>query len=370
MSTPRIASLCGVLAFTAAAVAQTPGFWLMGTAPGTTSSATYALSQNGSIGAGYSSYNGFPPSLPGFTWTSAGGRYDFGLETGMPLQTAALGLSSDGSMLAGYTSDITGLTRAFRRVGNGPLENLGAGSYQRSFGRAMSGDGSTVVGHLESTVSGVTVGQAFRWTSAGGIQPLGWLHSGSQISEANAISRDGGTIVGYSDAGVPEAFVWRQGTGMQALAPPAGWSSAFSVAYGVNADGSAVVGEAEAPDTSQHIIRWTPTGPQDLGNGIGFAVSDDGNVIGGATTVAALWTPSTGIVTLANYLAPYGVMMPAGWTPEYIYAVSGDGHTFAGEAVSNSGVIQGFVATVPAPSGVVVLLLPALLLQRRRRAMC
>jgi len=42
--------------------------------------------------------------------------------------------------------------------------------------------------------------------------------------------------------------------------------------------------------------------------------------------------------------------------------------SFAGGAVSASGALQGFVATVPAPTGAVILFLPTLLLQRRRRA--
>jgi hypothetical protein len=41
--------------------------------------------------------------------------------------------------------------------------------------------------------------------------------------------------------------------------------------------------------------------------------------------------------------------------------------TFAGEAVSPSGAIQGFVATIPAPSGAAVLFVSALFGARRRR---
>jgi probable HAF family extracellular repeat protein len=138
------------------------------------------------------------------------------------------------------------------------------------------------------------------------------------------------------------------------------------MAHGVNADGSVIVGEAEAPDSSTHLIRWVAGGAQDLGVGVGMAVSDDGSVIAGNTNVAAVWTAGTGLVSLSDFLAPYGVGIPPGWIPRHIYAVSGDGMTFCGEAVSATGAVQGFVATVPAPIGAVVLLLPALLCGRRR----
>ena len=360
----RIASLCGILALTGPVAAQTPGFWLMGLAPGTNQGATMALSQDGSVAAGYSAQTLLPYADPGFLWTAGGGRSDF-TGPGMPLQSPAYGLSSDGNTVVGYM-DGPAPTRAYRRVGSGAFQDLGAGPYDRSYASGVSGDGSVVVGHGEFTQFGQDFGEAFRWTQQGGMQFLGTLHPGSRISKACAVSRDGGTVVGYSDAGAPEAFVWRQSTGIQALAVPPGWSTLFSYAYGANADGSVIVGQADAPDTSVHAIRWTPAGPQDLGGGAAVAASDDGLVVAGLNQF--LWTPATGRTVFSSYLAQAGVTIPAGWTPRDIYAVSGDGMSFAGGAVSASGALQGFVATVPAPTGAVILFLPTLLLQRRRRA--
>jgi uncharacterized membrane protein len=272
-------------------------------------------------------------------------------------------------------SNITTPLRAFRRVGGGPLQDLGAAGYQQSYALGVSGDGSTVVGTLQSTVGSEPVGQAFRWTDSGGMQPLGWLHAGSRISESLGISRDGSTIVGYSDAAFSEAFVWRQATGMMAL-PPA-TPTASSRANAANADGSVVVGAS-----GSYAAVWTSSGVQSLGTLPGslfsgaYAISDNGGLVGGVAAGGALpqtafvWTVGSGMMPLVSYLTSAGIAVPSDWTLHDLFAISGDGLTFAGDAVSPSGVIQGFVATVPGPAGLMFLIVPALGLARRLRASC
>ena len=82
-------------------MAQAPGFWLTGLAPSATQGQVRALNLDGSIAAGFTSAPLIAYYQPGFTWTPQGGRYDFGLEPGMPPTTAALGLNSDGSVPVG-----------------------------------------------------------------------------------------------------------------------------------------------------------------------------------------------------------------------------------------------------------------------------
>lgn len=202
-----------------AAHAQSPGFWLTGYAPGILSgSHATGLTPDGLIACGGSS------SGPGFTWTRESGRYDFGLEPGMPGTTAAYGISSNGGVLAGamYPVSTPLQSRAYRRVGSGPLVDLGVlPGTTRSYARGISGDGSTVVGACEFSQSTGLFGQAFRWTAQGGMQGLGYTRPGGTMSRAQAISRDGSTIVGYSQSdgfgGPVEGFVWREGAGIQAL---------------------------------------------------------------------------------------------------------------------------------------------------------
>lgn len=64
--------------------AQTPSFSLLGHASGTDGSRAAGVSANGSVVTGWS---GLGIQTPGFTWTRAAGRNDFGLEPGLPSQT-------------------------------------------------------------------------------------------------------------------------------------------------------------------------------------------------------------------------------------------------------------------------------------------
>lgn len=370
----RALIIAGILGTScAAASAQTPGFWPMGMPPGTTQGWVTALSGDGTVAVGHNG-GGIPVAVPGFSWTAAQGRYDFGLEPGMPLQSGANGVTTDGGTIVGFMQDVATSRRAYRRIGNGPLENLGVlPGYTDSYANGVSGDGNAVVGYAQFEQFGPT--QAFRWTPQSGMQPLGWLPNSSR-SEALAISRDGSTIVGYSTLGTSQAFVWRDAIGMQALPPAPGNPGGTSTARGLNADGSVVVGDA-----GSLAARWTGSGVELLGTlpGLSFstayAVNDDGSIvggtapIGGGTALAVLWLPGTGITTLDDYLQSHGVLVPHDWELISVFAISGDGMAFAGDARSPAGVRQGFVATIPAPAGVAVLILPALLCLRRRRGM-
>jgi probable HAF family extracellular repeat protein len=357
----------------AAACAQAPGFYALGRAPGTEASVVRGLSWDGSVVVGGSGYSLFPPSYPGFVWTAATGRYDFGLEPGMPISTVSVGATNDGQTLVGSFSNLNGgtyPTHAYRKTGNGPLQNLGSlPSYPGAVAGGISGSGEVVVGRVEyrDISQGVYLTQAFRWTEQGGMQGLGWL-PGAIRSSANAVSRDGSTIVGACDNVIERAFVWRESSGMQPLFTPAGM---FTRAQGVNADGSVIVGYAGGL-----AARWTDAGLEQLGTlpgssySIAYATSDDGLVIGGSVSggerTAFVWTPGTGMVRMTDFLSMYGVSTPSGWDRFEIFAISGDGRTLAGSGFNPSGAEEAFVATIPAPATLTILAIPALLLQRRR----
>jgi probable HAF family extracellular repeat protein len=110
----------------------------------------------------------------------------------------------------------------------------------RSIAKDVSGNGTVVVG-LSETASGVT--RAFRWTAAEGVQDL--VPSDSNLSIAYGVSADGSTVVGYmlpSLGGSFRAFRWRADTGLQefSLLPLPGYT-AGTVALATSADGSLVV---------------------------------------------------------------------------------------------------------------------------------
>ncbi len=377
----RLAAITLPLLLTGVAGAQTPGFRLVGHAPGTSSSVVLCLSQDGSVAGGHSASGSL--LSPGFTYTASGGRFDWGLEPRLPPTTSTNALSSTGAVMAGQMYGLQQPLRAFRRIGAGPLENLGVlPGEERSFASGTSGDGTVVVGTTEHSPSFNAYGQAFRWTASGGMQGLGYLRPNGVYSRANGISRDGGTIVGLSDDGpfgTEEAYRWTAGTGMQALPNLPGALVIESSANAVNLDGTIIVGTAKSATAGAytHAVRWVNGEVEDLGvlgaylTSYAYAVSDDGSVVAGSAAgwVAFVWSPSTGMISLTDHLQSYGITPPAGYRLERVNAVSGDGRTFGGLAINlATNAPEGFVATIPAPGGGIALLGGAAWASRRRRA--
>ena len=109
------------------------------------------------------------------------------------------------------------------------------------------------------------------------------------------------------------------------------------------------------------------------GNGMSFAsgVSADGNVIVGsyfnsqAVSHGFLWTTENGMVSAKTYMEDVGVNM-TGWTIDSIEDVSADGKTFVGSGTFN-GTSQAFVASVPEPSSLSLLLVGGAVLMAGRR---
>ncbi|WP_124088746.1 autotransporter domain-containing protein [Pseudogemmobacter humi] len=182
------------------------------------------------------------------------------------------GMTADGSSFVGtvYRSYAQGIYSGFvwsddsgvRPVGErDPDAPLNASQYYTA--RDISADGSVIVGKAAPGVSGGDYGQrAYRWTEAGGFEPLGSIEGNTNpFSEATAVSGDGNVIVGYVGATGGEAFRWTAAGGMESL----GWlegreSYGNDRATGASWDGSVIVGSALS-DTSQfQSFRWTEEG--------------------------------------------------------------------------------------------------------------
>jgi uncharacterized membrane protein len=195
-----------------------------------TSSEITAVSANGSVAAGNM---GTTP----FRWTAAEGITPLG---GLGY---ARGISADGSTIVGTCGD--GITFGACRwaVGNPApqfLSDFPAEAY------LVSADGSVIAGQVRTP----TEIQAFRWTAATGLVPLGFLPNGSpRQSYPTAMSDDGSLIVGVSTSADDSAFIWDGQHGMQFLkdvliaqgAPDMdGWK--LGNPTGISADGNTIVG--------------------------------------------------------------------------------------------------------------------------------
>jgi probable HAF family extracellular repeat protein len=379
MMTPsRITATALVLAATSFACAE-PGFWMVGMPPGgQNGGGVRALSADGSVAVGA---NIVMPVSVSFRWTREGGRNDFGAVAGS--SNSALGISGDGTIIVGAEAILNGQSHTYRRVGSGPFEDLGyVPNYARGRASGVSRDGSIVVGTNERGQFSNVDGQAFRWTPQTGVVGLGFLRTQGTYSEALAISQDGTTIVGNSQSfgsgGPMEAYYWREGVGMQALPGLPNAPFVWTRAYATNADGRFVVGSATATTFTSHAMRWaTGEGFVDLGTYPGYrtaeavGVSDNGRtIVGGLDSSSTLpatpfvWTEGVGMELMSAFLARNGVVMPEGVIITRCNAISGDGLTFAGIAFRSDLGSQGFVATIPAPSAMLVM---TALVPRRRR---
>ncbi len=195
---------------------------------------------------------------------------------------------------------------------------------------------------------------AFRWTGETGMTRLP-VNRPDSYSRANAISADGTVIVGWNDQanGYRSGVIWLDG---QPIDLVDGDGNPVGEALAVTPDGRVVVGSGHG----QQAWRWSAeTGVQPIGFigmmglAYGFDVSNDGNVVIGASGFgfnreAVIWTPDTGMVTLANYLADNGVEVPEGWLLMTGSAVSGDGKVLAGWGLPPPPAVgfQSFLATL------------------------
>jgi len=165
------------------------------------------------------------------------------------------------------------------------------------------------------------------------VERLTWLGTlGGARSLALGVSADGSVVVGwaYNAARQQRAFRWTAARGMQDLGTLGGGESA---AWGVSADSSVVVGWAQNAVGQKRAFRWTEAGGMEdlgtLGGGESEAtgVSADGSVVVGyARNAVFCWTAARGMQdlgTLGDYVS-------------VALGVSADGSVVVGWAYSGS----------------------------------
>lgn len=257
-----------------------------------------------------------------FLWSISSGLVELGdLDPATNGTSYATGVSADGTRITGSAISPGG-TRSFLEAflytvtnpatGAGSMVGLGdlPGGDTYSEGAAISQDGSTVVGGSSSAASIVGGGplldfEAFRWTAASGMIPLGSLPGGAFYSYALAVSADGNVVVGGSSSaqsgisGV-EAFRWTPQGGMVGLGDLPG-GNFMSVALAVSADGSIVVGASAVAIGDGGLDEYAPF----------------------------IWDPVNGMRDLRAVFAARGLSMP-NLRMTHATAISDDGTTITG----------------------------------------
>lgn len=213
--------------------------------PGDTISRAYGVSANGSlvVGISLSSSNGAPMA---FKWDDADGLTK-GLEAqATTIYSEAVAVSGDGSVIVGASiSDHCGWA-PFRWTAGEGMCSVVLNCPSLSVGRAVSADGSTVVGD----VSVWPVNQpdrGFIWKA--GSAPLNLeVSQGNWRTRVNDVSADGSVVVGTRRTSVGSAFIWNWNTGvtnLQEYLASLGvelQSSPLQEANGVSDDGRTIVG--------------------------------------------------------------------------------------------------------------------------------
>jgi probable HAF family extracellular repeat protein len=173
-----------------------------------------------------------------------------------------------------------------------------------------------------------------------------------------------------------EAFRWENGSMVGLGDLPTGLGNWGSIAQGVSADGSVVVGRGSGP-SGREAFRWengSMVGLGDLSGG-GFwsearAVSADGSVVvgyghGSSGQAAFLWDAANNMRNLQDVLVnEHGLASSlAGWVLHVASGISADGKTIVGWGQNPSGLVESWLvrldpatAVVPVPAALPLML--------------
>jgi len=339
-----------------AASAQAASFRGLGDLPGGSfASVATSVSSDGRVVAGYSSTtNGYEA----VRWTAATGLRGIGELPGGTYASFGNAISADGTTIVGNSQSASG-DQAFRWTEGTGMIGLGdlPGSSFLSFATGVSSNGAVVVGYSRSAASG-TRAEAFRWTVADGMIGLGDLAGGVFNSFAWGVSTDGSVIIGESSSASSgnnsEAFRWTS-AGMTGLGDLSG-GLFQSIAYAISADGNVIAGYSVPTSGFHAAFRWTTTnGMTELGAlpcdpwSIARATSRDGAMIVGDPQTGSgdcvfMWTAERGMRRLLDVLTnDYGLNL-SGWTLRQALAISQNGNVIVGWGINPAGQTEGWIA--------------------------
>lgn len=346
-------------------IAQTPSFEGLGYIHESLypMSKANGVSYDGSVVVGVSSsiYQG-NEVMEAYKWTQEDGLIGIGGLTDNGFFSYARAVSSDGLTIIGYSnSESPALNwEAFRWTENEGMIGLGdlVSENYSSESTDVSSDGLTVVGRSYTTA------EPFKWVNG----VIETFLDDDIIGEAWGISGDGNVIVGSAGIdGVPQAFRWSEDSGVVGLGfeDPVGMGGG-SLAWGVSSDGSVVVGYQHyslpyPPYSVVEAFRWTEEAGRvslghlsdDVMNSEAFDVSDDGSIIVGASHAGSgigfkpfIWTQSTGMLDIEEFLASELGLDLEGWTLSTVEAISGDGTTLVGSGINPDGNPESWRAVI------------------------
>lgn len=333
-----------------------------------------ALAPDGTAVAGYESG---PGGNTIFTWTCWGGRTP---RSDLP-HGIAHAITSGASVIVGYTvPEALGGGDGFRWAADSGVQllpGLREGDHGEVFG--LSADGQVAIGLSELGENH----RAVRWEN-GSIELLdSRAPAPFRRSIATGISADGSLIVGTLwDSSAQSMFQWTQQEGLVTINIPGVYPQYVSL----SADGSTIIGQGAGFDG--FAFRWTAEdGIRDLGDLPGgrmesgaYGVSADGSVIVGSsssgfisidppslfpTYEAFIWDAEHGMRSLRDVLQSDYRLDLSGWTLLDATAISADAQIICGNGVNPVGYAEPWIVHLPEP-GTLLLACAALAVLRRR----
>ncbi|MBL0921691.1 MAG: hypothetical protein IBJ10_06130 [Phycisphaerales bacterium] len=305
-----------------------------------------------------------------FRWTAATGVQRLGRATVPVLGTGAgtPDVSFDGTRVSAtiITADNTAATQGVWTLGSGWIETMPPSPadgvlLDNSYGSAwgLSGDGSTLTGFYWGTGPGSA--KPCTWSASTGVVAL--ERTPGRSARVNAADFDGDVVVGWEERsdGAWQPTVWRNGVKSRLTE-----SEGFAEAYGVNADGTIIVGDWWDPSEAKVVMTvWTwngaaytrqsfgalPGTSPNFGGSWLSAVSADGTVAVGGNRYSQspggpmdglVWTAQSGLMRDTDFLASLGLSVPANSDIRTFDAVSGDGRVIVGTLLRGA-ELQSFV---------------------------
>jgi uncharacterized membrane protein len=232
-------------------------------------SEAFGVSSDGNVIVGTSTVrNNTPGTIDDFNavyWTSAG------IQSHLALPYAvATGVSADGGTIVGSAFFLSANWPYRSILPSGPerLEYHGTipddPIIRFASAADVSADGTVIVGTANINLNAYV---PFRWTQDTGMVLIDWMSLPIGSDEQHlttAVSADGSVIVGYLDDELPmdssrtTAFRWSQETGFVRLGHLQAAGNEFrSQANAVSIDGGIVVGASYAPSTGSVAMVWT-----------------------------------------------------------------------------------------------------------------
>lgn len=333
------------------------------------------ISPDGRVAIGTSTdANGDPQA---FRWTLGLGMEGLGfLNPGSPKSIGLAG-TQNGSVIIGESTNVNGKTSPFKWTAGGGMVDASPDPTIDVRINDISADGSITIG-TQGGVGGIA--QAYRRVGNGPTEHIPNPINPGTFINPNNLSNDGTVISGFLNNTSNNLQAFRLiGTTLDLL--PSGGAQS-STARGISGDGSTIVGQKGGFGVTEAFYWTQATGTVGLGlwqgkNTTALEVSGDGSVIvGGAIDeVALVWDQASGFQDFQALLVGLGLgPQLAGWTLQAAVAISDDARTIVGYGLNPQGDQEAWIATTTVPEPATWWLLGSGMLgvfcYRRRQAGC